>query len=688
MKLLTATRILRLLLLATAGFASGCAAFRPIDGVPARYLAPELRAQSRSNESTIDLSLLAQKPPRQHLVDAQDVLGIFIEGVLGNVGEALPVNNPTTPDIAPSIGYPMTVRDDGTLSLPMIGSVNVRGMTIRQVEERLRQIYTTERKILKKDADTIIVSLQRPREMRVLVLRQETGGPGGTQFSQGLSVNLGQTKRGNGQVVHLPVYKNDVLHALAQTGGLPGLDAENTIYVIRREHLDPASSRPTGAPSFAPTPAIPQPQPPQLPPSAGNQFSSVNHNNPANPNMHLVGYHRQANYPQINNGFVYGSGSSYSSPVEQVSAYNTTTPLPGTTPLPARANNNQFQSPVYSNGQQPVVPRYEQANRFTIEPVTASNFGNPDPLAELRAGMEPTGEEVVSEPLTLQREVTIEPASASNFQHSGETQPYLQQPYVEHPQWDNSFNGYGAPMNAPSMNAPAIPNGNTPMNAPVNNAWGNTPVTNFNMSSGSASAPSTDLEQFWSQVDLGIDNFDRDPTINNHKVIKIPIRLKPGEQPHIRPEDIILQDGDIVFIESRDTEIFYTGGLLGGGQFTLPRDYDLDVLGAISLAQGARQQQSIGNQIGGTSALNGDVTISASSVIILRRMPNGAQVPIKVDLYRALTDPSERVLIQPGDLVMLRYKPHEAIGAFIERNILSSALLGIAFTQFGGNGGN
>ena len=33
----------------------------------------------------------------------------------------------------------------------------------------------------------------------------------------------------------------------------------------------------------------------------------------------------------------------------------------------------------------------------------------------------------------------------------------------------------------------------------------------------------------------------------------------------IKKEDIILHDGDIVFIESRDTEVFFTGGLLGGG---------------------------------------------------------------------------------------------------------------------------
>lgn len=178
-----------------------------------------------------------------------------------------------------------------------------------------------------------------------------------------------------------------------------------------------------------------------------------------------------------------------------------------------------------------------------------------------------------------------------------------------------------------------------------------------------------------------------DPTMNSSHVIKIPVRLKPGETPRIRPEDVLLQDGDIVFIETRETEIFYTGGLLGGGQFTLPRDYDLDVLGAIAIAQAANQQNT-SRQIGGVSAINGDVTISASNVVILRQLPHGQQVSIKVDLYRAIRDPSERVLIQPGDIVMLRYKALEAVGAFVERNLLESALFGIAAATIPTGGGN
>ena len=181
-----------------------------------------------------------------------------------------------------------------------------------------------------------------------------------------------------------------------------------------------------------------------------------------------------------------------------------------------------------------------------------------------------------------------------------------------------------------------------------------------------------------------------DQTVQNRRVVKIPVRLGPGDNVHFSEQDIILDDGDIVFIESRETEIFYTGGLLGGGQFTLPRDYDLDVLGAIAIAQAQNSSSGGGGgrSIGGRSALNQDVTISASQVIILRQLPNGSQVPIKVDLYDAVRHPEERIMIQPGDYIVLQYTPVEAVAAFFERHILESAIFGLAASQINSGGGN
>lgn len=177
-----------------------------------------------------------------------------------------------------------------------------------------------------------------------------------------------------------------------------------------------------------------------------------------------------------------------------------------------------------------------------------------------------------------------------------------------------------------------------------------------------------------------------DGMVDGRHVIRIPIRLGPGETADIRPEDVLLYDGDIIFIESRDTEVFYTGGLLGGGQYTLPRDYDLDILQALSLAQ-SQGMSGAARQVGGVSALNNDVSISPSMAIVLRKLPDGGEVPVKIDLYRARTDLSERIVIQPGDYILLQYTPLEAIGAFFERHLLESAIFGLAAQNFS-RGGN
>ena len=212
---------------------AGCAALRPIQAVPVRYLPDELKGPSRESLRMIDLSLLRQRPPAEYLVDSGDVLAIYIEGVLGN-REQPPINQPLDNTRPPTLGYPLTVRDDGTLSLPLINPIPVRGRSISQIEELIRFAYTQERRLLQPGRDRILLTLHQQRVSRVLVVRQEQ------QSDQLLAGNLrngliGATQRGNSRVVALPAYKNDVLNALVESGGLPGLDAENTIYVIRSQ---------------------------------------------------------------------------------------------------------------------------------------------------------------------------------------------------------------------------------------------------------------------------------------------------------------------------------------------------------------------------------------------------------------------------------------------------------------------
>jgi hypothetical protein len=151
------------------------------------------------------------------------------------------------------------------------------------------------------------------------------------------------------------------------------------------------------------------------------------------------------------------------------------------------------------------------------------------------------------------------------------------------------------------------------------------------------------------------------PLPDDPSVLKIPLRLPQGVIPSIRPQDVILEEGDVVYIESRDAEVFYTGGLLRGGEHLIPRDYDLDVLGAMAIAgQGIGSQAGQGGQgsVGG-GLVQGIGGVPPGRLYILRKTPCNGQVAIEVDLAKAINDPRSRPLVQPGDVLILQYKPCE-----------------------------
>jgi len=56
---------------------------------------------------------------------------------------------------------------------------------------------------------------------------------------------------------------------------------------------------------------------------------------------------------------------------------------------------------------------------------------------------------------------------------------------------------------------------------------------------------------------------------------------------------------------------------------------------------------------------------SPSLLSVVRRTPNGGQLTIRVDLNRALTDPRERILVQPGDVLILQETPGEAFARYL-----------------------
>src|SRR5207244_9786311 len=107
-------------------------------------------------------------------------------------------------------------------------------------------------------------------------------------------------------------------------------------------------------------------------------------------------------------------------------------------------------------------------------------------------------------------------------------------------------------------------------------------------------------------------------------VVRIPLRQPLGAPLHVAPEDVILQTGDVVFLEARDEEVFYTGGLLPPGVFVLPRDHDVDVIEAVSRVRGPLFNGGFGgSSLAGNLIAPGIGGPSPSLLRLPRRTPRG-----------------------------------------------------------------
>ena len=164
-------------------------------------------------------------------------------------------------------------------------------------------------------------------------------------------------------------------------------------------------------------------------------------------------------------------------------------------------------------------------------------------------------------------------------------------------------------------------------------------------------------------------------TIDEANVIRIPIEAERGEFANISEKDITLEDGDIVYIKGRERDVFYTGGLLSGGRYPLPRDYKIDVLEAMALAGGNGSATAGG---GGSNSFRGLGSLLPATQVTVLRKCGCEQVAIDVDLRYALSDPTERVIVQPGDLIVLEYRKPE----LFTNSILSVFQFGGFFTLF------
>jgi hypothetical protein len=162
------------------------------------------------------------------------------------------------------------------------------------------------------------------------------------------------------------------------------------------------------------------------------------------------------------------------------------------------------------------------------------------------------------------------------------------------------------------------------------------------------------------------------PSVN---VIQIPLRLPPCAPVPFTPQDVILHSGDVVFLEARDQDVFYTGGLIPPGAFVLPRDTDLRVVEAITRVKGPVVNGAFGtNTLAGNLINPGIGNPSPSLLSVLRRTPDGGRMIVRVSLNRAMRDPRENILVLPGDVLILQEQPSEALARYFTQTLFNFTL--------------
>lgn len=501
----------------------GCSAFVLTDTNTIEHKLEALNRIPKAEYEPIDLRLLGQTPPPEHLVGDGDILGIYIEGGPGQTSGEMPVRFPDDQNLAPAIGYPIPVRNGGYVRVPEVGVLFVSGMTIWQIEERIRHILINEKKSHQADKTQIHVSLMWTRSVDIMVIRQEE-----TDATKLVAPSNGSDlDRRSGQVVRLPAFRNDVLNALLETGGLPSGEAENSVYIFKR------NDRKIAGRQGLPTGMVPTDQ--------------LGHRSPVAQNES-----RPTVTQTTDNGVQRASFTTPDQPVHPLmNSIAATSQSGGHSLLPATG----------------------------VQPISYQQHSIRQPIPDMISG-------------------SIAPSASGNILP-------------------------GAMVYSPS----------------------------FNPLAGRA----------------------RDPNSRHPHAIRIPLSVAPSEGLNVSEADVVLQSGDIVVVESRNDEVFVTGGLLGGGQYSLPRDRDIDIIDAILLADTYSRSSQINQPtraIGGVSVLNRDVTVGASRVVVERKLPSGETHQFRISLYKAMRDPNQRILIEPGDRLFLEYTLPESIFAFAERHLL------------------
>src|SRR5262249_19416333 len=87
-------------------FCSGCAALsNPVyEGIPVSRLPREYLVSPKDETHTIPLNSLRRQAPDAYRLDAGDVLGVYVEGLIGDKNQPVPVRLPEAGTAAPALG--------------------------------------------------------------------------------------------------------------------------------------------------------------------------------------------------------------------------------------------------------------------------------------------------------------------------------------------------------------------------------------------------------------------------------------------------------------------------------------------------------------------------------------------------------------------------------------------------------
>jgi len=240
------SRSAALLIFLGATCCGGCASLsNPVaDGIPVRRLQDEVLGRPKADLKPVPLTLLRQREIESCKLDKGDVLAVVADEIIAPANAPVPVRLPDQFNSNAALGYPVPVNDDGTISIARLPALNVRGKTLAEVEQLIKDAATGKNggpELVNLKNARVSVQLLQKRVYTITVVREDTQP---TPLTGQGGVLLGANKRGSGFTLKLQAGENDVLHALNATGGPPGLDAKNEIVVMRGGYdpADPAKS--------------------------------------------------------------------------------------------------------------------------------------------------------------------------------------------------------------------------------------------------------------------------------------------------------------------------------------------------------------------------------------------------------------------------------------------------------------